>query len=206
MSELKSVVKTRNIRPESVGITMADNASNITRAFELDDILVQENNTVSDDDTDDGVSDTDPCDLDFNDSEDSSENEGRNSQNSDEEYEESSDDGEEQMSGAPHTTFSTDEVDYVNIPWRRLRCCAHTIQLAINDAVKSNPNIKELIVYMDHIIRTFKRSPKKTEELRSKGIKKALIKHGTTRWNSILFAAERLIEVRNHRKTYWVNQ
>lgn len=73
-------------------------------------------------------------------------------------------------------------------------CIAHTIQLAINDALKRDQESKTFIAYIQNIMVFFKKSVRWSDELR-KVTKYDVLLMGVTRWNSTLDLIGRLTEV-----------
>jgi len=174
-----AILTEHEVSEDQIGYVMGDNASNISKAFNIEDMILDDWIINPPEDEVQGVRPSDPTTTD--------------------EEDEESDSSEDEVIEEPEDIimardfFPNDfEIEAVGI--KRLRCLAHTIQLAINDALKTDAKVSDLILYLNDIIKTFRKSPLRSDDL-SNRINRQLIPIGQTRWNSILFAAERLIEV-----------
>ncbi|EEC19108.1 hypothetical protein IscW_ISCW015007 [Ixodes scapularis] len=76
----------------------------------------------------------------------------------------------------------------------RIRCAAHTLQLAVNGAIRGEQASKELLDVVNRVINMFRRSPLWTGRLKEL-CKRDLVPSTGTRWNSILAALKRLTQV-----------
>lgn len=186
-SSFDAVMDERSIPKETLGYIMGDNAKNICKAFNMEDIVMDEWTVNARLFPDLGVRLSDPDEAatsaagtEEETSEVDSDLETDNEDSSDEDISLSPE--EDDLAGA----FLDDII--------RLRCLAHTLQLAINDAIKDDEEVSAIVKYLNSIIQTFRKSPLRSDHL-MKFISKQLIPIGKTRWNSILFAAERLLEV-----------
>ncbi|XP_021958627.1 zinc finger BED domain-containing protein 4 [Folsomia candida] len=163
---------------------MADNAANICKAFNFDDEIVDPWQIfVKLGDIDNGVRLSDPTD---------SETEA-GSQEVVAEIEIQAEEAEDVEIFDLTNDFVAHDVEIDLKGVKRLRSLAHTVQLAINDAIKQDDQVKQIVRYMNSIIRIFRKSNLMSDELASK-TKNQVVPIGQTRWNSILFAAERLLE------------
>ncbi|KAM7307910.1 hypothetical protein ISCGN_011546 [Ixodes scapularis] len=90
---------------------------------------------------------------------------------------------------------SSTEVDVSEAlqPCHRVRCCAHTLQLAVNDALRDDKTVSELLKLLNSIINLFRRSSYWTGRLKEV-CKKDVVLASSTRWNSILAALNRLTQ------------
>lgn len=77
---------------------------------------------------------------------------------------------------------------------RRVRCAAHTLQLAVNAAIKADSDVSELLRTVSKVVNIFRRSPTMTSSLKE-NCGKDLVPIGGTRWNSIVAALQRLSQV-----------
>ncbi|XP_064472395.1 uncharacterized protein LOC135386411 [Ornithodoros turicata] len=78
-------------------------------------------------------------------------------------------------------------------PSRRVRCAAHTLQLAVNGALREDDEVQQLLTVVNKVVNCFRRSHLLTAELKQR-CGKDLVQPGGTRWNSILAALSRLTE------------
>jgi len=139
-TETTNILKEKNVSLNQIGYIMADNASNMVKAYEGSIIL----------------------------------------------YDDSEDEEEDNDSTVP-INF---EEEYAN--WNRLGCIAHTLQLAINDAIKKDFNASETKNYINAIMVFFHRHIKCMNDLKKEaGV--GLPSVSKTRWNSLLFAVERMV-------------
>ena len=76
----------------------------------------------------------------------------------------------------------------------RLGCTAHGGQLELKSCVAKNSVGKKIQQYLNRVVTFFHKSPKWTERLERK-TKLAILRPGDTRWNSIVFSLERLLQV-----------
>ncbi|KAM7289613.1 transcription initiation factor TFIID subunit 4 isoform X13 [Ixodes scapularis] len=90
---------------------------------------------------------------------------------------------------------STSEIDVSEAlcPCHRIRCAAHTLQLAVNGAIRNEEAAKELIDVVNRVINIFRRSSYWTGRLKDL-CGKDLVPATGTRWNSILAALKRLTQ------------
>lgn len=79
--------------------------------------------------------------------------------------------------------------------WERKGCIAHILQLVVNDSIKKCEKAKPLLENLTQWINFFRRSPKWTEELKSKTGGRDLKLVGGIRWSAIFFGLERFTEV-----------
>lgn len=75
-----------------------------------------------------------------------------------------------------------------------LSCAAHTLQLAINDAIKSDTDSKDFLKYINKVMVFFKRSTRWRDELRNY-CKDSPRLYCVTRWNSYLDMIKRFEKV-----------
>jgi len=166
------------VSKNQLGFVMGDNASNISKAFNVEDLIIDDWVIHPHTNKDHGVGLSDPI--------------------SDEEEREMDlmepTENQEQEQIIMTRDFQAMDFELDSVGAKRLRCLAHTIQLAINDSLKSDETVSDLVQYLNTIIKVFRKSPLRSDDLSNK-IKRQLIPIGQTRWNSILFAAERMIEV-----------
>ncbi|KAM7306100.1 hypothetical protein ISCGN_015996 [Ixodes scapularis] len=78
-------------------------------------------------------------------------------------------------------------------PCHRIRCAAHTLQLAVNGALRKDQASKELLDIVNRVVNLFRRSPLWTGRLKEI-CSKDLVPATGTRWNSVLAALKRLIQ------------
>jgi len=84
----------------------------------------------------------------------------------------------------------------------RIACAAHTLQLVVNKGLKSSEELQRLILRAKRLI-TFLRKPKQCEHLlavqQELNYDKILkpIQEVSTRWNSVFYAFERLLELQH---------
>ncbi|CAG7827531.1 unnamed protein product [Allacma fusca] len=78
----------------------------------------------------------------------------------------------------------------------RLGCVTHALQLVIKECLKKNPRSQEIISYINKLTAFFSMSTYWHSQL-VEMTKKGIIKIGDTRWNGLLFALKRLLEVLN---------
>lgn len=157
---------------------MTDNASNLKKALDLNEILEDSlwadnwnNRDILDSDLEEGST---------------------NDENYDEEI---NDPGFLQsiMEDFSRNLFSSSVMNELPIQGH-LKCFAHTLQLAINDALKRDDEAKEFLKYITQIMVFFKRSTRWRDELRKvcKDAPKIFVQ---TRWNSYLCMIERFQKV-----------
>jgi hypothetical protein len=79
------------------------------------------------------------------------------------------------------------------IPYRRLMCIAHSLQLVIK---KAYSHYDGLISKVRHLLGKVKRSSKAVEKIKQRS-GKVLLSDNSTRWNSTFRMAERLIELKD---------
>ncbi|EEC02755.1 conserved hypothetical protein, partial [Ixodes scapularis] len=104
-----------------------------------------------------------------------------------------SDDGEEPEGNPEECPASEVDVSAALPACRRMRCTAHTLQLAVNDAIRDDKNVTELLKQLNSIINIFRRSPYWTSRLKELCGKDVVPATGT-RWNSIISALNRLTQ------------
>lgn len=85
--------------------------------------------------------------------------------------------------------------------WVSVRCAAHSLQLIVNAALKSDSAITDTLAAARHVVEHFKRSALATSLLHEKQRQMSVSEHQlimevSTRWNSTLHMIERLIEQR----------
>jgi len=180
------ILSEHKISEDQVGYVMGDNASNISKAFNIEEIILDDWTFNPDESEAQGVGQSDPM---------TEDNEEESGLTAVEEVAEGHDEVEEPDDVIMARDFYPTNLEQASIGVKRLRCLAHTIQLAINDAIKTDEKVKDVVHYLNQVIKTFRKSPLKSDTLSAK-IKRQLIPIGTTRWNSILFAAERMTEVK----------
>lgn len=144
----------RGVAASQIGSVVCDNASNMTKAFNMSVIFVDKwlPKVLESDDAGDPEGNPEEC--------------------------------------------PTSEVDVsAALPaCRRMRCTAHTLQLAINDAIRDDKTVAELLKQLNSIINIFRRSPYWTSRLKDLCGKDVVPATGT-RWNSIISALNRLTQV-----------
>lgn len=92
----------------------------------------------------------------------------------------------------------------VQIPaFKRVRCAAHTLQLAVNSALRDDEAARKLLELINKTVNVFRRSCFWTERLREQ-CGKDLVPPSGTRWNSLVEALKRLTEVgkRRHKNAH----
>lgn len=198
---VRKILEDRGIKEETMGYVIGDNASNVSKAFNMEEELVDpwvvqmnlgvEEVVAAYAESGDGDSD-DANDLSITFSDNNDETSDDDSDADSVDSGDLSDDIEEVNM---ENDFEVGELDLTGL--KRIRCLAHTLQLAINDSVKQIQAIKDMVKYLNSIITVFRKSAIRSQDLKRR-IKRSLIPIGKTRWNSILFAAERLTEVSKH--------
>lgn len=113
-------------------------------------------------------------------------------------------DSEDELDTSHEEGFTDDDVDgdhggpvdlIVNdIPYRRMGCLAHTLQLVIKQAYNGN-EFKDLLVKTHNLVRKVRKSSVAMEKIMSK-CGKSVIGDNATRWNSTYIMAKRLIEIK----------
>ncbi len=83
--------------------------------------------------------------------------------------------------------------------WKHMPCFAHTLNLVVQDSLKADPQLSEIQKKCRDIVSYFHRSSKATDKLvsiqnRLKVENHKLIQDVETRWNSVFYMFERLIE------------
>lgn len=150
LAELES----RGISEEQVGAVVCDNASNMTKAFNMTESFG--------DDWKERVPDQEDC--------------------------------EEHEANEPPPDDEPE--DAVRLPsLKRIRCAAHTLQLAVNSALREDETALRLLTILNTTVNLFRRSCIWTEQLRDQ-CGKDLVPASGTRWNSLVAALKRLTEVR----------
>jgi hypothetical protein len=92
---------------------------------------------------------------------------------------------------------SSPEYEDDDLPFYRpkhLSCVAHTLQLVVNDGLKSDIAALEVSRYLDKLTAFFSRRTHWRAEFK-KVAEKDLVKPVKTRWNSLFFGLKRLCEV-----------
>jgi hypothetical protein len=161
---------------------MADNASENVKAFELDEFCSDDIKIYDDDDilSDDGSESSDEdggytletghdvphCDMD---------------EENEEEYQKLED-------------ALQNGVDWTTSAFKRMGCCAHALQLVIKDSVKLNKLASDMLEKVTRIISFFHKTSYWNHKLVGK-TKLELVRPGATRWNSFVFALDRLLTV-----------
>jgi hypothetical protein len=112
-----------------------------------------------------------------------------NGQDDDSENEENDDDAE-----AGSVVDMTDLV--YNIPYRRLGCLCHTLQLLIREVYNSD-EYKEVLQSARKLVSKVRKSSIAMEKIVSKA-GKTVINDNNTRWNSTFLMAQRLLQLRPH--------
>ncbi|KAM7306099.1 zinc finger BED domain-containing protein 4-like [Ixodes scapularis] len=79
-------------------------------------------------------------------------------------------------------------------PCHRIRCAADTLQLAVNGALRKDQASKELLDAVNRVVNLFRRSPLCLKEICSKD----LVPATGSRWNSVLAALKRLIQLKQN--------
>lgn len=78
--------------------------------------------------------------------------------------------------------------------FHRVRCAAHTLQLAVNTAMREDDKAKSLLATLNTVVNVFRRSCLWTERLKEL-CGKELVPAAGTRWSSLVAALRRLTEV-----------
>lgn len=78
--------------------------------------------------------------------------------------------------------------------FHKVRCAAHTLQLAVNAAVREDDKARALLATLNTTVNVFRRSCLWTERLKEL-CGKDLVPAAGTRWNSLVAALIRLTEV-----------
>lgn len=81
-----------------------------------------------------------------------------------------------------------------NSKFQRMPCMAHTLQLALKDAMK-HPSVENTILKARRLVHAERRSSVANEQM-VKRCGKTLIRDCSTRWNSTLDMMKRLLEVK----------
>lgn len=148
LAELES----RGVSEALVGAVVCDNASNMTKAFNMSENF--------DDDWKERVADPEDC----------------------EEHE------------ATDMEVDDKQEDTGQIPsFKRVRCAAHTLQLAVNSALRGDEAAQRLLTSVNAAVNVFRRSCFWSEQLRDQ-CGKDLVPASGTRWNSLVAALKRLTE------------
>lgn len=74
-------------------------------------------------------------------------------------------------------------------------CVAHSLQLVVKDGLAADATAGALICRLNDMITFFSRSNYWTKQLKLKTTGVDIRKHGTTRWNSLLYALEQVTDV-----------
>lgn len=195
-SLFESVVEERLIPKITLGYVMGDSASNICKAFNMEDEVMDEwtVHVKLSSLTELGVRPSDPEEAPGQSTppEDSASDDENNS-DSESDYDYSED--EINIISDLYSEDSSDSTHAQPEDVIRLRCLAHTLQLAINDSIKKDTEASAIVKYLNSVIQIFRKSPLRSDHLFKK-LPRRLIPIGKTRWNSILFAGERLLEVK----------
>jgi len=158
---------------------MADNASENIKAFDLHEFNTDSRNDydgeTEDDDTDD-TADSSSSDIDNNAAEQLDEVNYSN------------------LTTPPDINVNELDMDEHISTFERLGCTAHAVQLVLKEVVCKNSKGKEIIELVNHIVRFFHNSPRYTGKLFKK-TNLLIVSPGKTRWNSVIFALERLLRV-----------
>lgn len=91
--------------------------------------------------------------------------------------------------------------------WKHFGCMAHTINLIVQDGLKSNTAVKEVLQKVKQIVTFFRKSPTNHKIVlnyqASQGVQTPLklINECPTRWNSTLYMVERFVQLENAVKT-----
>lgn len=144
----------RGIQLEQIGCVVADNASNMGKAFNMSMIMEEKWH----------INAADP------------------------------EISEEEEAGLEDCSTVEPDLPTALNPCHRIRCAAHTLQLAVNGAIRGEQASKELLDVVNRVINMFRRSPLWTGRLKEL-CKKDLVPSTGTRWNSILAALKRLTQV-----------
>ncbi|KAM7289612.1 zinc finger BED domain-containing protein 4-like [Ixodes scapularis] len=143
----------RGVQKDQIGCVVCDNASNMTKAFNMS-MLMNDKWHV------DGAADGDI---------------------------------DEEEASPEECSTSEIDVSEALCPCHRIRCAAHTLQLAVNGAIRNEEAAKELIDVVNRVINIFRRSSYWTGRLKDL-CGKDLVPATGTRWNSILAALKRLTQ------------
>lgn len=107
---------------------------------------------------------------------------------------ESDDAGNEENDNMENIDFELPE----SVPYRRMPCMAHTIQLLIKPVcqdTKTTAYFGKVVAKARKIVSSIKKSSVMTQELMTK-TKKTVVSDVCTRWNSTYFMAKRLVELK----------
>jgi len=86
--------------------------------------------------------------------------------------------------------------------YKFIRCCAHTIQLAIKDGLNECQRVQEVLKKFERIVKKFKKSAPCLKTLHSvqKSMNEplySLLQNVKTRWNSSFYMIERLVQIKS---------
>ena len=107
--------------------------------------------------------------------------------------EKDSDDEDDQMEESEDSDVDVMQLDQIEIP-QRVPCFAHTLQLAINDGLKSCRSISSIVTKASRIVNHVRKSTIATEKMEAL-YGKTLVAKNETRWNSQLKMVRRIVEV-----------
>ena len=86
--------------------------------------------------------------------------------------------------------------------YKFVRCCAHTIQLAIKDGLNECQRVQDVLKKFERIVKKFKKSAPCLKMLHSvqKSMNEppySLLQNVKTRWNSNFYMVERLVQIKS---------
>ncbi|XP_071568105.1 zinc finger BED domain-containing protein 4-like [Temnothorax nylanderi] len=92
---------------------------------------------------------------------------------------------------------------------KHLRCFAHTLNLAVQDAIAATPEFQTVVKKVKSIVTYFKRSAKaadalkelQTSDLENGGLTLKLKQGCEARWNSLFYMIEKFVQLVNHVNT-----
>jgi hypothetical protein len=178
---------------------MADSGSNMNKAFNTKLSLVKKNagnTTTINDSTSINLSDDDEANTSDDDNDDSSNDSDLESTSSEDGLTDSNDADEwEDIEEEIEDDSQISVIDSIETSWNRKKCLCHVINLIVKHGLKNTPSIHDLLSQAKKLITFFRKSNKNNDKLKSKTKGLGLRAPIETRWNSMLFALERLCRV-----------
>ena len=182
---LESCLQEWEINPSKVQLIITDNSTIIVKAIKIlhdKETLKLQTETVTDDDR---LSQTEDEDSD-----------GENGDNDNSQMETEADDEENNEEDVVSVSDTGESIDLPDaVPYRRMPCMAHTLQLVIKIAYQKN--YKGIITKARHLVGQIRKSSVIVEKLVERSGKN-VVSDCSTRWNSTFLMAKRLLEIKNH--------
>jgi hypothetical protein len=95
-----------------------------------------------------------------------------------------------------HETATTSLREWSNADFSRLGCTAHALQLVLKDTIQKSGAALAISDYIGKLVTFFHKSSYWNSRLVKK-TKLAILRPGTTRWNSTIFAMQRILQVQS---------